>query len=584
MFLLRLKEYADARMKLPPPLYSETPVRYIVELDISGRLRYPRPTDTADSSSPRTRRGQRRLAPVVQRTVGIKPLLLADNAEYTFGLPRDETKRARTETAHHAYLELLDRCATGTNEPAVTAVRDFLHDDPVSHLDLPEDFERGDAISFRVWDGTDAVLPIDLPLVQSFWAATNNPELQGARVLQCLICGQERPVLDRLQGKIKGVPGGQTSGTSIISANAQAFESYGLEASLIAPTCADCGERFTKALNELIAGPTTSLRISDAAVCIFWTREQVGFAWNTMLTDPKPQEVRDLLDGLRSGRRRPEVDETAFYAAVLSASGGRTVIRDWIDTTVGEAQKALGRWFTRQAITGPNGEEPRYRGLVALAGATVRELKDIAPPTPRTLLHGALTGNPLPWGLLAQAVRRNRAEQRVTPVRAALIKLVLCSQERTEEEEYMVQLNPDSTDAAYCCGRLLAVLEDVQRAALGKINATIVDRFYGTASSAPLSVFSRLVRGAQPHLAKLRRDRPGAFRALDGRMLDVMSRLEGFPTVLDLHQQGQFALGYYHQRAHDRAEAIAAAERKKAGQATAVESDLADVLAENEEE
>lgn len=76
-------------------------------------------------------------------------------------------------------------------------------------------------------------------------------------------------------------------------------------------------------------------------------------------------------------------------------------------------------------------------------------------------------------------------------------------------EGELVRLDPANRDQAYLCGRLLAVLEATQRAALGDVNATIVDRYFGTASSAPASVFGRLLRGAQPHLGKLRRDRPG---------------------------------------------------------------------------
>src|SRR5690606_1581969 len=130
--------------------------------------------------------------------------------------------------------------------------RAFLHSEPVSQLRLPDDFDRGATIVFRV----DGVYPTDLPAVQTFWAAENDPSRNDAPIMQCIVCGQERPVLDRLQAKIKGVPGGQTSGTAIISANADAFESYGLKASLIAPTCAECGERFTKAANELLASPS----------------------------------------------------------------------------------------------------------------------------------------------------------------------------------------------------------------------------------------------------------------------------------------------------------------------------------------
>lgn len=519
MLLQRLVDYANERLQLPPTLYSETAIPYIIELNSRGELLNPEPVPTADPANPRTKRGLRRLAPQVARAMGIKPLLLADNAEYTFGLARETSKPERVAQCHTQYMDLLTRCAAATHEPTVEAVLTFLTNDPAAHLELPEGFDRGGLLTFRI-DGT--CFPIDVPSVQAFWANEHDPaasEGNPARVMQCIICGQERPVLDRLQGKIKGVPGGQTSGTSIISANADAFKSYGLEASLIAPTCAECGEKFTKALNELLADERSRIIMGGAAF-VFWTREKSDFNLLDFFTAPHPATVRLLLDSVRSGKQISEMDETPFFAASLSGSGGRAVVRDWIDTTIGGVQRHLAEWFEWQQIIDTTGEDAPPLGLYALAAATVRDArKDLAPPTPRALLHAALTGSPVPWNLLAQAVRRNQAEQRVTRPRAALIKLVLASQEnRVIQEGTMVQLEPDyahptedQSSAAYHCGRLLAILENAQDAAIPGVKAGIVDRFYGTASSAPVAVFSRLLRGAQPHLAKLDRDKHGIY-------------------------------------------------------------------------
>ena len=386
--------------------------------------------------------------------------------------------------------------------------------------------------------------------------------------MQCVVCGRERPVLSRLQSKLKGVPGGQTSGTAIISANAEAFESYGLEASLIAPTCADCGERFTKAANDLLSREGNRVIIGGAAF-IFWTQEEVGLDIFATFNNPEPGQVAALIDSVRKGAWTPGVDDTAFYATSLSGSGGRAVVRDWLDTTVGEVKRHLAIWFQRQSIVAPSGDERRPYGISALAYSTVRETKDLASPVPRALLRGAITGSPLPWDLLFQAVRRNRAEQRVTRPRAALIKLVLLSQRQEYEEDYMVRLDVDNPEPAYRCGRLMAVLEEAQRAAMPNVNSTVVDRFFGTASTAPASVFSRLLRGVQPHLAKLQRDNRGAHVAIQRRLEEILSGLpsdKGFPRTLTLEQQGLFSLGYYHQRAHDQAEMREAAERRRQGQ------------------
>ncbi len=426
---------------------------------------------------------------------------------------------------------------------------------PLSKLKLGADFDRGATITFRV-NGT---FPSHLPAVQRFWADEHDPanaERENGRSMQCVVCGNTRPVLSRLQAKIKGIPGGQTSGTALISANAEAFESYGLVASLVAPTCARCGERFTIGINNLLGSNAHHIVIGRSAF-VFWTRDaSQDFSFREFLSNPRPEQVRALIDSVRTGRGAGEFGDSGFYAAALSASGGRVVVRDWIDTTLSQVRARLAQWFERQSIAGPFGEEPRPFGITALAGATVRELRDLAPAVPRALLRAALTAAPLPFDLLYEAIRRNRAEQTVTQTRAALIKVVLFSQFEPSEDS-MINLDSKTHNPAYLCGRLLAVLEQAQRLAIPGIgaSATIVSRFFGTASSAPLSVFPRLLRGAQPHLAKLERDSRGAHVALQRRMEEIIGGLSSFPSTLTLEEQGMFSLGYYHQRAHDRAQA-----------------------------
>lgn len=546
MLLQRLVAYADTRMALPPALYSETPVRYIIELDADGQ--FLELIDTADLKDPRRRRGVPRRVPQIVRTSGIRPLLIVDKADYVLGIGKADAKPDRVAAAHAAYRALLDRCAAATGVPALRAIQRFLDSDR-SVLSLPDEFDVGALITFRV----DWVFPTDDPAVQVFWAAEHTPPDAAATVMQCVVCGQRRPVLRSLQGTIKGIPGGQSSGTALISANADAFESYGLEKSLVAPTCASCGEPFTKALNHLLAGEDTRLSVAGSAF-VFWTREEHAFNVARALSKPEPEQVQALLDGLRRGNDHTPIDPMPFYAVSLTASGGRAVVRDWIDTTVGHAAAALGRWFRLQRIVDDTGGVAPPLGIYGLAGATVREFKDLPATTARALVRAALEQTPLPMSLLYQAVRRSRAEQRVTRQRAALIKLVLLSNRAPAEEETMVDLEANHDSAAYQCGRLLAVLEEIQRLAIAGLNAGIVDRFYGTASATPIAVFPRLVRGAQPHLAKLKRDRRGAYEALQEKLEAILGHITTFPTTLTLVEQGLFSLGYYHQRAADRAQ------------------------------
>ena len=562
MLLQKLVEYASDRIEETPTLYAERPIRYIVELDADGNPLSL--TDTADRSDRRTRNGASRLAPQIQRTVAIKPLLLADRADYTFGRMRAaDRSEGQVARRHAAYMDVLKRCAIATEEPAVRAVLHFLGNAPLNRLALPDDFDESAPFSFRV----DGSFVMDLPAIQQFWAREHSLEGNGSgERVRCLVCGREGPVLERLQAKIKGIPGGQSSGTTLISANEEAFESYGLEASQVAPTCESCGELFIKGLNELLATEGNSYRIGGAAF-VFWTREGSPFSIRSFFDRPDAEEVRVLIASVQTGRSTAP-DETAFYAASLTGSGGRAVVRDWMDTTVANVKRSLARWFRMQRIVNWDNSEPRPLNLYQIAGTTVRDMRDLSPTTPRALLRTALTGTPLTNTLLYQAVRRNRAEQKLTHPRAALIKLVLMSQARNYQEDDMVSLNEEHPSPAYHCGRLLAELEAAQRGAIPGAKATITDRFYGTASTAPASVLPRLLRGAQPHLSKLERDRPGAYHALTRRIEEICARILTFPKTLTLEGQGLFSLGYYHQRAHDRAAATEARARREGADQT----------------
>jgi CRISPR-associated protein Csd1 len=557
MLLRRLVDYSD-RLESRPTLYSEVPVRYIVELDGSGNLLSPEITDTSDPKSSHAKRGEFQLMPQIQRSKGIKPIIFASNSEYTFGLARDSKKAERVVECHHAYVEMLRRCADRTELFEVRAVSEFLDSEPISRLMISRDFDRGARVTFRV----NGVFPADLPAVQRFWADehhSGNTDGSESRTMQCVVCSEIRPVVARLQAKVKGIPSGHRSGTALISANAEAFESYGLRASMVAPTCAPCGERFTRAANDLLQKESNHMVIFGTAF-IFWTVEPSEISFHDLFLNPRLKQARAIAESMRSSPNSAELRDNPLYAAALSANGGRTVVRDWIDTTITEVRGYIVRWFEHQTIVGPRGEEPRLFAITALAGATVRELRDLRPRVLCALFRAALTGTPVPLDIMYGALRRGRAEQKITNARAALIKLVLRSRLESSGEDLLVRLDESNHNPPYLCGRLLALLELSQRpadAGMGP-NATIVGRFYSTALSAPRSVFSRLLRGGQIQPAKLKHDRRDTYHAIQLRLEEIIAQMGAFPQTLALDEQALFSLGYYHQRAHDRAQAAEA--------------------------
>ena len=115
----------------------------------------------------------------------------------------------------------------------------------------------------------------------------------------------------------------------------------------------------------------------------------------------------------------------------------------------------------------------------------------------------------------------------------------------------MSEHDPDKNAPAYLCGSLLAILEEAQQVShyikhKNRLDTTIVNRFYGSTSTAPGANFGGLIRmAATAHL-------PDVGKDLNVLVENVMAKLDeagGFPHTLTLAQQAEFGLGFYHQRA-----------------------------------
>ncbi|MBW1676149.1 MAG: type I-C CRISPR-associated protein Cas8c/Csd1 [Deltaproteobacteria bacterium] len=563
MLLQKLKEYYGTVPALPP-MYQNMRVPWLIDLDEKGNFNgVIRTSDETQPNGKRKKtkdRGKTYLTPDILRSGNaIRAKLIVDRGDYVLGLPRKEGDEERAKKCHQDFVEKVQQCYVDTGEPSLGAVINFLNsiknlpaDQIKEKLSLSEDFNPADVMSFQV-NGT---LPFQQDTVKEWWAQNALEEDEGREQMQCIVCGEQKTPERRLQVKIKGVPGGQTSGMAIISANENVFESYGLKESLIAPICRECAEATHNAVNALLKDQTTSIKVGSMAY-IFWTKQKTKFSAASFLSDPDPEDVKSLIESAWKGKKAAldVVDINEFYAAAFSPSGGRLAVREWLDTTVGKAKENLARYFILQQITGLYGEEPSPIKLYALAAATERDAGDINARTTQTLIGNALKGEPFPDWLLYKAIQRNRAEQSITRPRAALIKMALLSKQKYQvKEDYMVKLETENKSPAYLCGRLFAVLEDIQRAAIPGAGSTITDKYFGTASSAPASVFGNLLRTAQHHLGKLRKEKEGAYYGLNKRLEEVLGELTEFPKTLSLEEQGYFSLGYYHQRAHDRAE------------------------------
>lgn len=392
----------------------------------------------------------------------------------------------------------------------------------------------------------------------------------GDAGITCLITG-EQARLARLHPMIKGVEGAQSSGAALVSFNQDAFQSLGKEQGGNAPTGEAAAFRYGTALNHMLRrdGPNRVRRPIGDATVVFWAdaaqAEGAAAAENLFgqAIDP-PGDAEEAakigrdLDALAQGRAvcelRPAITPgTRFHVLGLSPNAARLSVRFWISDDFEAFARHLGDHYRDMHI------EPRPRGwtgapsvnwLLMKTAAAGEKFETIPPSLAGEVMRAVLTGARYPRSWLAAAIMRVRAgDDPLSGWHAAVIRAVLARdcRKKFQKEDVPVSLAPDEPNKAYQLGRLFAVLETAQRLALGKINATIRDRYFGAASATPASVFPLLLRGAQNHLAKLRKEGKGG--GLEREIEDILDKLTlDFPRSLPLVEQGRFVLGYYHQR------------------------------------
>jgi len=404
----------------------------------------------------------------------------------------------------------------------------------------------------------------DWPEVQQAWDNHYNSEGEGI-AMRCLVTG-EAVIPARIHPSIKGVAGGQSSGTTLVGFNAPAFESFGRDGGqgLNAPVSEKAAFAYSAALNYMISERGHHLRLSDATI-VFWAESgNEGYAscFAALFGDASPLDESDIhaaMKNLAAGRRITWQDDDLnpderFYILGLAPNAARLSVRFFMQDTFGSFTRNMQAHHERLEIVRPGYDARESLSFRQLLDETVNQKSRDKAPSP--LLSGALVrsvlmGLPYPLLLLDQTELRIRAEHQITRGRAAIIKAVLLKNTTQSgnydqyKEALTVELNESTNYQPYLLGRLFATLEGLQQAANPGINTTIRDRFFNSACATPGIVFPQLIKLAQAHLKKL----DGGLTVFYNRQLgDILSRFDtDYPARLSLYDQGIFQLGYYHQ-------------------------------------
>ena len=561
--LQALNSYYDrmaARGEAEPPGYSREKISYAILLTPDGAVAAV--NDIRDTTGKKPAPIMMNVPAGVKRTVGIASNKLWDKTAYVLGVTASEGKRTAQE--HEAFKATHAALLDVTEDAGLLALRRFLESWTPAQFDESPHFtdEMKDAnIVFRM-DGMQEYIH-DRPAARSLVTAA--PDGEGDDL--CLVTGT-RGTGARLHPSIKGVWGAQSSGASLVSFNLDAFTSYGKEQGANAPVSEEATARYGAALNRMLdKGSRNRIQVGDTTT-VFWADasgadadsadEQAALFLDPPTDREEAGHVKDQLEPVAKGQPARQLSTkkinpgTRFYILGLAPNAARLSVRFWYDGTFGDLERRIREHWQDMGITPPPKVWPPSAWHLLIETAAQHKSENIPPLLGGELMRAILNGTRYPRSLMSAILIRIRAEQgEVTAMRAAILRGILARDYRLDpdkQKEMPVALDETDTNPAYRLGRWFAELEAIQQHALPGLNATIRDRFYGSASSAPARTFPVLIRNAMNHLASLRKD--GKAGRHEKRLEAIIAGVDpGLPRSLHIEDQARFAIGYYHQRA-----------------------------------
>ncbi len=620
MILQRLYELALREKLLDEPAFEELPVPYLVTVGDGGEYLGFTPTHGMIPISAKKKdappkmvrdKGMVRKVPRAHGNTANQGFAryFADTLPRVLPLVVEEKDQKKADASRATFWTQIDEAADATDDPALRAIQAFGRrfaefTDRIRADVAKEDPALTDRVTFAYRGKTAGPTVLELDPVRAWFSALHaklNADKQGdGPTGVCQVTGTVGPIPTSHATKLQGVPGGMSVGVSLISFDKAAFGHYGLDGAENAGLGYAAMDGYLRALDALLKNALPSVRakggksklVVGGTAFLYWTKEPVESDFMSLLDDPADDPMRQLVDSVHMGRNVANtIDATPFYLLALSGNSARAIVRGYLETTLHDAKANVAKWFAdlRIADTGKDfaGTPNDKFSLKTLAAATIPRTG--TPPRPdwvklpdhvaELLLRAALTGGSIPDSVLIACLQRLRAEgsKGFRSNRMALIKLILTRKERSMAEQpdtERAQLDPDERDPAYVFGRLLAVFDQIQYAALGSVNSNVVDKFYGTMSAAPGMIFGRLFANAQNHLKKLRTDGRDKKKKqavmLDRYLTELRTLLTAAPPKLQhsVQEQARFALGFYHEKAK-RLERIAKAKAKREQQAKA---------------
>ncbi|MGN0281442.1 MAG: type I-C CRISPR-associated protein Cas8c/Csd1 [Prevotella sp.] len=484
---------------------------------------------------------------------GIKfvPNYLWDNVEYIFG------GTGNSEDKNQTFVKMVcELCELIPNSKNIVAMKkfyaNFKTNIPVVMKDpLWSEMQKSNKnISFLI-EGETKIAAED----KDVWNVILNHS-SDEEPKYCLISGI-KGIVARLHTTIKLT---KDTGPVVSFQKGMGFDSYGKEQAYNAPISEYAEFAYTTALNSMLQRGSRNKFMLGTRTFVFWASnnseasieaeeslfELLGFS-EEVKDDPNANlmKVRKVFESIYSGILKTDLDDK-FYILGLAPNSARIAVIYWSETTLKDFAEKILKHFSDMEIHDTRKDKKPYMGIREIISSVTLggKMSDATPNLPEAVVKSIFQGLPYPATLYSACIRRIRAEQKLTITRAAIIKAYL-NRQNNNNKKIEIMLDKDNNNQGYLCGRLFAVLDKIQEDANNI--SSIRERYMNAASATPSSVFATILNLSVHHSEKLDEGRRIYFEKLKQEIIDKMSA-NGFPTHLDLQDQGRFFVGYYHQR------------------------------------
>lgn len=402
----------------------------------------------------------------------------------------------------------------------------------------------------------------------------------------CLITGEDTVPMETVP-PVTGlaVVGGHARGDALICFDKSAFCSYDQKKSANAPVSETAFFAAKAALDHLLKRAPVLANMKF----VHWYEQDVAaendpvlnanfLGISTVKNDEEDGEVSAkedknkarsvenqasrLIKSVTTGEQIPHVS-SQYTIVLLSGVNGRVMVRQYEHGSYEELQRNIELWNEQLELKALNGiQNERSKKLNArlicllkkqnsdskIWDRVNKELSEITQAIIYAIIHGTSLPDAVALRSLAYIRSQmlendeNQTGMRI-PDATACQWLKVWLMRKGKENEIMSEYDPKHKSAAYHCGAAMAVHAAIQNVAMKNVNATIVQRYYSSASQMPALVLGQVSRLSAYHLDKIENGwlRKQYEDALNGAYCAIGNEI---PATLTLEQQAYFALGY----------------------------------------